>query len=409
MDKKKEGKEEKKSLTMPSVIFRSFKIQRTISVSQTYSVAQVQAVQRGAPRCTACGSLQLIHYDSYERRIKHISDNGAKYLLVVRCKRYKCKCCGRVFRQELEGILPYKRISERYANKLVAEYNKNVCNKTIAHEYRVSESTVERAIHKRYSQKLKEQLNYECPAIIGIDEHTIHKGYKFATTIADLTHHRVYDVIEGKSRNLVESKLMSYKGRDKVKVVCMDLSSSYRSIVRRCFPKAKIVADRFHVIRLVLYHFMEFCKAAQEEVKWNRKLTYPLRKNGSRLKAQERERLEKFFENNPAIKLAYEFKERLCELLNRKHQTAKECMGNIRELKRMMKQMKYEATQEFERLAETISEWFTPIIRMWRFTKNNSITEGFHRKMKLIQRRAYGYRNFENYRLRVLVECGVKL
>ena len=44
-----------------------------------------------------------------------------------------------------------------------------------------------------------------------------------------------------------------------------------------------------------------------------------------------------------------------------------------------------------------------------RFTKNNGITEGFHRKMKLIQRRAYGYRNFKNYRLRVLVECGVKL
>ena len=60
-------------------------------------------------------------------------------------------------------------------------------------------------------------------------------------------------------------------------------------------------------------------------------------------------------------------------------------------------------------LAETISKWFAPIIRMWRFTKNNGITEGFHRKMKLIQRRAYGYRNFENYRLRVLVECGVNL
>ena len=109
----------------------------------------------------------------------------------------------------------------------------------------------------------------------------------------------------------------------------MYLSSSYRSIVRRCFPKAKIVADRFHVIRLVLYHFMGFCKQAQEEVKWNRKLTYPLRKRGDRLNTEELERLEKFFENNPAIKLAYEFKERLCELLNRKHQTAQECMRNI--------------------------------------------------------------------------------
>ncbi|ASQ46510.1 hypothetical protein clem_09805 [Legionella clemsonensis] len=39
-------------------------------------------------------------------------------------------------------------------------------------------------------------------------------------------------------------------------------------------------------------------------------------------------------------------------------------------------------------------------------TQNNGITEGFHRKMKLIQRRAYGFRNFENYRLRVRVLCG---
>ena len=189
----------------------------------------------------------------------------------------------------------------------------------------------------------------------------------------------------------------------------MDLSSGYRSIVRRYFPNAKILADRFHVIRLVLYHFIEFCKGAQEEVKLNRRLIYPLRKRGDRLKSEERERLKKFFDDNPAIKVAYEFKERLCELLNKKSQTAKQCKDNIKKLKEMMKTMRYEAPIEFGKLAETISEWFTPIIRMWRYTKNNGITEGFHRKMKLIQRRAYGYRNFENYRLRVLVECGVKL
>ena len=151
------------------------------------------------------------------------------------------------------------------------------------------------------------------------------------------------------------------------------------------------------------------CKSAQEEVKWKRSLTYPLRKRRERLKAQEMERLKSFFRGNPAIELAYEFKERLCGLLNKKSQTAKQCRDNIRKLKKMMKVMRYEAPTEFGKLAETISEWFTPIIRMWRFTKNNGITEGFHRKMKLIQRRAYGYRNFENYRLRVLVECGVKL
>ena len=89
-------------------------------------------------------------------------------------------------------------------------------------------------------------------------QHTIHKGYKFATTIADLPHHRVYDVIKGKRHIDIEGTLMSYKGRGNVKVVCMELSSGYRSIVRRCYPNAKILADRFHVISLVLYHFMEF-------------------------------------------------------------------------------------------------------------------------------------------------------
>lgn len=56
-------------------------------------------------------------------------------------------------------------------------------------------------------------------------------------------------------------------------------------------------------------------------------------------------------------------------------------------------------------LGKTFNAWKDEIVRMWRFSKSNGITEGFHRKMKLIQRRAYGFRNFENYRLRVKVLC----
>ena len=56
-------------------------------------------------------------------------------------------------------------------------------------------------------------------------------------------------------------------------------------------------------------------------------------------------------------------------------------------------------------LAKTLSNWKEEIACMWRFTENNGITEGFHRKMKLIQRQAYGFRNFNN-RLRVIAQCG---
>ncbi len=57
-------------------------------------------------------------------------------------------------------------------------------------------------------------------------------------------------------------------------------------------------------------------------------------------------------------------------------------------------------------LAATLKSWLEPIVRMWRFTKSNGITEGFHTKMEMLSRRAYGFRNFENYRMRVLAQCG---
>jgi len=57
-------------------------------------------------------------------------------------------------------------------------------------------------------------------------------------------------------------------------------------------------------------------------------------------------------------------------------------------------------------LAATLTSWLEPIVGMWRFSKSNGITEGFHTKMEMLSRRAFGFRNFENYRMRVLALCG---
>ena len=56
-------------------------------------------------------------------------------------------------------------------------------------------------------------------------------------------------------------------------------------------------------------------------------------------------------------------------------------------------------------LGNTLDDWIDEIVCMWRYTKNNGITEGFHNKMKMIVRRAYGFRNLANYRLRVRALC----
>lgn len=64
--------------------------------------------------------------------------------------------------------------------------------------------------------------------------------------MCDLRKHRVFDVVKGRSSKSLASYLKLLPDKEQVQVVCMDLSSSYRSLVKRYFPNAKIVADRCH-------------------------------------------------------------------------------------------------------------------------------------------------------------------
>ena len=76
------------------------------------------------------------------------------------------------------------------------------------------------------------------PIYLGIDEHTLHKGQRFCTTFCDLKNRRVFDIQPGRSEADLACFLAKLKGRERVKVVCTDLSGSYRSLVRRFFPTA---------------------------------------------------------------------------------------------------------------------------------------------------------------------------
>jgi transposase len=77
-----------------------------------------------------------------------------------------------------------------------------------------------------------------------------------------------------------------------------------------------------------------------------------------------------------------------------------------RSISAAVRQLRESKLAPLVQLGDTMNAWMEEISRMWRFTKNNGITEGFHTKMEMISRRAFGFRNFQNYRLRVKVLCG---
>jgi transposase len=90
----------------------------------------------------------------------------------------------------------------------------------------------------------------------------------------------------------------------------------------------------------------------------------------------------------------YRFKQRLCYLLLKEHGTRKQCEQLAHRFLRALQDLKSAGLAQLVQLGQTLSSWATEVAMMWRFTRNNGITEGFHTKMEVLQRQAYGFRKF---------------
>ena len=88
-------------------------------------------------------------------------------------------------------------------------------------------------------------------------------------------------MVAGRSEVSLEGYLNRFEGKHLVNVVCMDLAAGYRSLVRKHFPQARIVADGFHVIRIVNQHFMACWKELDAAGSKNRAAIERLRSSTS--------------------------------------------------------------------------------------------------------------------------------
>ena len=96
-------------------------------------------------------------------------------------------------------------------------------------------------------------------------------------------------------------------------------------MVRTYFPRAKIVADRFHVMRVIIHHFMELARQIAPEIKNHRGLLGALRKRKDHLNDRDQQRLLRLFSRHPALEPLYEKMHELRELMSFKHQTKRAC------------------------------------------------------------------------------------
>jgi len=365
----------------------------------------IEAIYTKKAKCPFCGQNTLRMKDKYIRKLNHESIGYRRTKLYLTACKYHCLSCNRYFNQRFPGILKYKRSTEGFRYEVFEKHNNGHTQSYLSKSLKIGSATVERWYHDYLAKKVSNFKNRSCPRVIGIDEHYFSRRYGYATTICDLSRHKVFDLTLGRSQKTLEHYFNKLNGKESVQVVVMDLSDTYRNIVKEHFPNAMIVTDRFHVIRLINHHFLGVWANIDPVGRKNRGLLSLMRRHRRNLKPEQILKLNRYFKERPEIKAIYDFKQSLCSLMMAKKKTAKQCRKLIPIFLDYVARLKDSMLDLMVTLGKTLELWEREVVRMFRFTKSNGITEGFHNKMEMISRRAYGFRNFENYRLRVRALC----
>jgi transposase len=356
--------------------------------------------------CPHCDSTNLRKKDSFVRRIKHIVIGQRPSWLELKAHKFLCRGCGRYFNSRFPGILPRKQASEPCRVEIAKLHHNGWTQSHLAKDFGLGSATVERWYQDRFRIKNQELKNSHCPRILGIDEHFFTKKKGFATTFADLSRHKVFDVTLGRSEASLKGYMAKLIAKERVKVVVMDLSETYRSIAKKYFINALIVADRFHVMRLVNQQFVRTWAELDEQGRKHRGLVSLMRRKPDRMKPEQRLKLDRYLNNTPGLRALYDFWHGLQELLRNKSKNQKDCRPLVKQYLWYVEELRQTPFRHLRTLGATLDSWKEEIARMFRFSKTNGITEGLHNKMEMLSRRAYGFRNYENYRLRVRVVCG---
>ena len=340
----------------------------------------------------------------HDRRTVKIKDAPIRrklnYLVIVK-RRFRCPGCKSVFTEPVQGITKGGRLTQRFYRSVYWSCENFQDLKRVKKAHRCGYKTIYKCYYTQLRRKQKEREKNPWPKTIGIDEHGFSKDKRrgarnFATLIVDYKNKRPKEVVEGKSHQKLIAGLNYIPGRENVTNVVIDLADSYKSFVTKFFPNAKIVADKFHVLRLITPALNSKRIEVTGDVRTH-KMRKLLLRNRPKLHFEDRIDLDHWLKKNPEAKDLYWAKEKL--------HTVYRCRGHNKakmSLEALVRWLEPKRIKALQRLRRTLIKWQEEILRYFSTGLTNARTEAFNNNAKLVQKRAYGFKSFENYRLKVL-------
>jgi transposase len=354
-------------------------------------------------RCPVCGARKVIRRGQVQRRFRTKPIGKTPVWIALTVQRVFCLLCSSLRQVKVKFANERRSYTKAFA-RYALELSRHMTIKDVARHLNVSWDVI-KDIQKRYLQKHFARPKLKKLKQIAIDEISIGKGHRYLTIVLDLNSGAVVYVGEGKGAEALE-RFWKILRRQKVRLeaVATDLSPAYISAVLTHIPKAVHVFDHFHLIKLYndglsdlrrkLYHEAELMQ--RQVLKGSRWL---LLKNPENLDPnhREHERLASALELNQPLALAYYMKEDLRQIWMQPDKTTA-----TQVLQDWVQRAFASGISMLIKFAKTVALYRMGILAYYDYHISTGPLEGTNNKIKTMKRQAYGFRDLEFFKLKIL-------
>ncbi|MBV9040528.1 MAG: ISL3 family transposase [Acidimicrobiia bacterium] len=365
--------------------------------------------------CFHCGSVGVVGHGRCRRRIRDRSV-GRPTVLVWHQRRLCCRDCGRTSRERHLALAGRRSVTERFHRQLFEE----ACRRPfaeVASAHGVSHYRVVEAFDTRAPGAVGPVGQ---PRVLALDESAFRRRLRFNTVLFDPLGRRAISVADGRDQHAAELLLFSLPSavRAGVETVVIDCHWPFRKAVIEAIPEARVVADKFHVLRSVdraadrvraraghqkNYRGRDGGTARQNNPR-NDPVVYGARwafaKRRHTLNARQAEGLGVVFSRHPKVAVAWVMKEAFAAIYE-----AHDRAEAARRLAVWEHNLGAAGLPELDAVWRTLQWWREPILAHFEDRQTNAFAEGVTNKVKVMKRRSYGFRNLQRYRLKVLLTC----
>lgn len=356
-------------------------------------------------QCVRCGRSLMVYHT---RRLVRLRDlNISKHRTYLWLPRYQVNCarCG-ASPATLAIARPYARSTRRFERWLF-RLTKTMTVKDVSELAQVDWVLVKDA-EIRYIRGLLRKRNLDGIRDLGIDEISEKKGHRYLTLVTDINKRRVIWVGRGRDRAVLK-KFFCWFGKQRtqrIKCVVIDMHDPYEAELRVRCPRAKRIYDRFHIIKplhlaidkIRCRLYKELPPEGRRYIKNSRFLLLRRRED---LNPKQSVRLEELLAVNETLNVAYILKEDLRSIFN--ILDSRLARVEFRAWKRRARESKIPELLEY--LGMLARRRFG-ILNFFKHRKTNGLSEGFNNVAKTIKKNAYGFHDWQYFRLKILRQCG---